>query len=236
MLTCRAVESIMDLLACRPLMLKALSNSVFGYIVRSLFIHLDDSNMDLSKAVYSSLKKAAIAGGGAFDVEVDAAAEKSLQPDLVRSLLRSPVVDDTFAMYLKYPQTISSPSVGQLLLGDGDPSLYKKPIGFVEMTDEIEYKVSLNMMKVGEGVLTIGMNHEALLDTGSNYMYVPQLYINHLVNEITTQASTSAGRQVPINFDQSRKSWVFDCANFNYMPAIVFGFGPNGAVPLMFSP
>ncbi|KAF4725452.1 HEAT repeat-containing protein 2, partial [Perkinsus olseni] len=86
-LACRALEVLMEVLSTRPGTMKALSNSVFGYIIRSLFVHLDDSNMQLSKAVYAALRKASAAGGGAFEAEVDTAAANSLHPDLCLSLL-----------------------------------------------------------------------------------------------------------------------------------------------------
>ncbi|EER19209.1 hypothetical protein Pmar_PMAR028674 [Perkinsus marinus ATCC 50983] len=90
-LSCRALEVLMGILASRPGTMKALSNSVFGYIVRALFVHLDDSNMQLSKAVYATLRKASMAGGSAFEAEVDTAAANSLQPDLCLSLLKKEV-------------------------------------------------------------------------------------------------------------------------------------------------
>lgn len=75
--------------------------------MRALFVHLDDSNMQLSKAVYATLRKvrrrlrgthdgdddgqASMAGGSAFEAEVDTAAANSLQPDLCLSLLKKEV-------------------------------------------------------------------------------------------------------------------------------------------------
>ncbi|KAF4735135.1 HEAT repeat-containing protein 2 [Perkinsus olseni] len=86
-LACRALGALMEVLSSRPGTMKALSNSVFGYIIRALFVHLDDSNMQLSKAVYAALRRASAAGGSAFGAEVDTAAANSLQPDLCLSLL-----------------------------------------------------------------------------------------------------------------------------------------------------
>ncbi|KAF4649540.1 hypothetical protein FOL47_002007 [Perkinsus chesapeaki] len=133
----------------------------------------------------------------------------------------------TFAIYLK------NDKFGKLLLGGGDPNLYKNPLRYVSFTSQEEYTVKLSYMQVGDGRLTIGIDQNVLLDTGSNSMYVPQIYFNGILSEIRSQASNSAGIEIKFTWDPDWRLYTFSCKQRAHFPAITFYFGAKGEVPLV---
>ncbi|KAF4748238.1 hypothetical protein FOZ62_001169, partial [Perkinsus olseni] len=80
--------------------------------------------------------------------------------------LRGKVASTTFALYLlRFPNLIRTN--GELLLGGGDPTLYKAPLTYVPLRSQQEYLVTLGTLQVGTGHKSIGINQLALIDTGT---------------------------------------------------------------------
>ncbi|KAF4713417.1 hypothetical protein FOZ62_030255, partial [Perkinsus olseni] len=126
---------------------------------------------------------------------------------------------------------------GGLLLGQGDPSLYKHPLQVVKFTESSlgEYFVNLGSLQVGDAHLTIGINEDLLIDTGTNFMYVSQLHYDTMIRDIKTQANKAAHTTVDIKFDKKYNIWTFSCKYITSLPPLTFGLGPKGTVPLKLS-
>ncbi|KAF4756407.1 hypothetical protein FOZ63_019884, partial [Perkinsus olseni] len=165
-------------------------------------------------------------------------------PSLVKQLRSRGVIGSTtFALYLSLCG--QSSFSGGLILGGGDPSLYKHPLQFVKFTESSlgeyfvtkinEVFVNLGTLQVGGAHITIGINEDLLLDTGTNFLYVSQLYYDAIIRDIQAQANKAAGTTVDIKFDSSRNVWTFSCRYMPTLPPLVFGLGTKGAVPLKLS-
>ncbi|KAF4653457.1 hypothetical protein FOZ61_008979 [Perkinsus olseni] len=141
----------------------------------------------------------------------------------------------TFAIYLGRPSAGSFKSNGELLLGGGDEALYVKPLRFVRFTNPAELKVRLRSLQVGDGAFPHAINHDLLIDTGTNFLIAPRQYRDFLVKEIEFQASVRARTAVRIVWDPNFKEYVFDCAYAVHLPTITFILG-SGDVLLTIHP
>ncbi|KAF4674742.1 hypothetical protein FOL47_008792 [Perkinsus chesapeaki] len=135
----------------------------------------------------------------------------------------------TFAIYL---QLADNPK-GELLLGGGDPTIYKHPLQYVELDSRDEYMITLNSLQVGDGYLTIGINQQIILDTGSNRLHVPQLYFHDLSSKIMNDASKSSRTEIPFTWNEGVKVWSFPCAYGSYLPSLRLGLGHTGDAVLI---
>ncbi|KAF4690003.1 hypothetical protein FOZ60_000756 [Perkinsus olseni] len=144
-------------------------------------------------------------------------------PSLMKQLRAKGFIGSSiFALYL-FPSSL--PFIdGGLLLGGGDSSLHIKPMPFTELlTGDGLYKVKLHTLQVGDGHMTIGINEDVLLDTGTNFLLVSQIYYDKLIKDIKAQANKAAGMTVPITFDSGRDVWTFPCQYLTIMPPLTFG-------------
>lgn len=152
-------------------------------------------------------------------------------PSLVKQL-GSKLGSDTFALYLKTdPHT--GRTVGEVLLGGGDPSLYVAPLRFVQLRSQQEYIVTLGTLQVGSGIKTIGINGAAIVDSGTQGLIVPGLYIGGLKNDILAQASAAAGTRVECTDIPGLDVCVFECTYRKFFPHLELGLNPNGDVPIL---
>ncbi|KAF4665138.1 hypothetical protein FOL47_004781 [Perkinsus chesapeaki] len=129
----------------------------------------------------------------------------------------SPVVGDTYAIYMRSSFFSLVPS-GELLLGSGDPTLYYGALSFAKMTDVTERTVNIQMFHVGSGITTIGINQQTQIDSGTEDMYIPRLYINGLIKDLSQESD------VTFYYDLGSKRWFFDCRYMSDLPTITFGF------------
>ncbi|KAF4690007.1 hypothetical protein FOZ60_000760 [Perkinsus olseni] len=153
-------------------------------------------------------------------------------PSLMKQLRAKGFIGSSiFALYL-FPSSL--PSIdGGLLLGGGDSSLHMNPMPFTELlTGDGLYKVKLRTLQVGDAHITIGINEDVLLDTGTNFLLVSQIYYDKLIKDIKVQANKAAGMTVPITFDSGRDVWTFPCQYLTIMPPLTFGLSAKGTVPL----
>ncbi|EER15935.1 Cathepsin D precursor, putative [Perkinsus marinus ATCC 50983] len=148
------------------------------------------------------------------------------------SQLRSRVQSETFALYLRRnPRT--GQTVGELLLGGGDPSLYVGPLRYAQLRDPQEFAVTLDTLQVGSGIMTIGINGAASVDTGSQALFVPPLYMDGLKKEILAQASAAARTSIRCRDIPGRDACLFDCAYRRLFPVLTLGLNRNGDIPLL---
>ena len=64
------------------------SRSLYEYILRTLFVHLDDPNTEIQQGIYSVLETAVHQDYTTFAAEAKAAAGKSAHPRMCEELLR----------------------------------------------------------------------------------------------------------------------------------------------------
>merc|ERR1712188_233496 len=64
------------------------SRSLYEYVLRTLFVHLDDPNPEIQQAIYGVLEAAVHQDYAAFIAEAKAAAAKSAHPRMCEELLR----------------------------------------------------------------------------------------------------------------------------------------------------
>merc|ERR1711924_503175 len=64
------------------------SRSLYEYILRTLFVHLDDPNPEIQQGIYGVLEAAVHQDYAAFIAEAKAAATKSAHPRMCEELLR----------------------------------------------------------------------------------------------------------------------------------------------------
>ncbi|EER13584.1 cathepsin D precursor, putative [Perkinsus marinus ATCC 50983] len=154
-------------------------------------------------------------------------------PSLMTQLLSSKTVTTgIFALYLYPPADPSKPAAdGGLLLGGGDPALYVGGLNFVDFSTDKRYMVNLDKLQVGDGHLTLNINMNLHLDTGTNFLFVPQLYYDDLIKDIKTQTDKAAGMHVDFKFDPGKKIWFFPCQHMSKLPLLRFGLGPKGITP-----
>ncbi|KAF4710028.1 hypothetical protein FOZ62_022126 [Perkinsus olseni] len=149
--------------------------------------------------------------------------------------LRGRLGSTTFAIYLK-----SNPSgrpLGEVILGGGDPGKYVPPLRYVQLRSQQEYLVTIGTYQVGSGRKTIGINQDALIDTGTQGLIVPQFYVRGLLKDITGQASDAVGggRRVECTEIPGLSLCVFPCQHRSYFPPIEIGLSPYGDVPITIS-
>ncbi|KAF4676301.1 hypothetical protein FOL47_006457 [Perkinsus chesapeaki] len=142
-------------------------------------------------------------------------------------LALSLVAAKVFAVYLS-PPTGRDPAHGKLLLGQGDPGIYKHPLYYVHFNSEREYTFTLKSMQVGEEGLTLGRQEEIMLDTGSNNLSIPEIYFDGLLKKIENGASKKAGAKITLSWDPLIKHWVVTCAHRIVLPPLLFWFGTKG--------
>ncbi|KAF4704601.1 hypothetical protein FOZ62_000738 [Perkinsus olseni] len=148
--------------------------------------------------------------------------------------LQGKVASTTFALYLlRFPNTIRT--YGELLLGGGDPSLYKAPLTYVPLTSQQEYLVTLGTLQVGTGPKSIGINQPALIDTGTQGLVIPPTHFDATLKAITDQASATAGFRVDCDYIPILGACVINCHHIVYLPPIELGLGPSGNAPVLLS-
>ncbi|KAF4756810.1 hypothetical protein FOZ63_020314 [Perkinsus olseni] len=146
--------------------------------------------------------------------------------------LQGKVTSTTFALYLKsVPNMV--PTQGELLLGGGDPTLYKAPLTYIPLRSQQEYLVTQGTLQVGTGHKSIGINQSALIDTGTLGLVIPRDHYDATLNAITDQASAAAGFRVNCNFNPALGACVIDCHHIVYLPPIELGLGPSGNAPVL---
>ncbi|EER13519.1 Renin precursor, putative [Perkinsus marinus ATCC 50983] len=154
-------------------------------------------------------------------------------PSLMTQLRSSKTITtDIIALYL-YPPTdpTGASADGGLLLGGGDPALYEGALKYVDFSTGEGYTVNINKLRVGDGTVTSGINMNLDLDTGANYLYVPKLYYNQLIDDIKAQTDNAVGKHVVFKFDREDKKWSFPCQHMSQLPLLTFALGPQGATP-----
>ncbi|EER04061.1 Cathepsin D precursor, putative [Perkinsus marinus ATCC 50983] len=153
-------------------------------------------------------------------------------PSLMKQLLSSKIVTTgIFALYLYPPADPSKQTVdGGLLLGGGDPALYEGGLKYIDFSTEKYYMVNIDKLQVGDGHITLGINMNLCLDTGSNYLAVPKLYYNGLIEDIKAQTDKAAGTHVHFKLNRARK-WCFPCQYMSKLPLLRFDLGPKGITP-----
>ncbi|KAF4708047.1 hypothetical protein FOZ62_031748, partial [Perkinsus olseni] len=113
--------------------------------------------------------------------------------------LQGTVASTTFALYLKsVPNAVRTQ--GELLLGGGDPTLYKAPFTYVPLKSQQENLVTLGTLQVGTGHKSIGINQPALIDTGTQGLVIPPDHFDATLKAITDQASATAGFKVDCDY------------------------------------
>ncbi|EER11641.1 Renin-2 precursor, putative [Perkinsus marinus ATCC 50983] len=154
-------------------------------------------------------------------------------PSLMTQLLSSKTVTTgIFALYLYPPADPSKQTVdGGLLLGGGDPALYQGGLKYVDFSTDNKYMVNIDKLQVGDGHITLGINMNLHLDTGSNYLYVPKLYFDSLIKDIKAQTDKAAGTHVDFKFDPREEIWFFPCQYMSKLPLLRFDLGPKGITP-----
>ncbi|KAF4659031.1 hypothetical protein FOL47_007738 [Perkinsus chesapeaki] len=142
------------------------------------------------------------------------------------------VKENTFALYLKPGPFSTSHPVGELLLGGGDDSLYEGPLQFVPMVDRYYWKVGLTEVQI-DSDKTVDVAGRVHLDTGSNYILVPQNKLMELITSIQWAVSKAAAEAVHFMYDEELSLFQVNCDYRRYMPTLRFMLStPNGNVPL----
>ncbi|KAF4683597.1 hypothetical protein FOZ60_008864 [Perkinsus olseni] len=149
--------------------------------------------------------------------------------------LQGKVASTTFALYLKsVPNAVRTQ--GELLLGGGDPTLYKAPLTYIPLRSQQEYLVTLGTLQVGTGHKSIGINQPALIDTGTQGLVIPpDRDFDATLKAITDQASATAGFKVDCDYIPVLGACVIDCHHIVYLPPIELGLGPSGNAPVLIS-
>ncbi|EER11819.1 Renin precursor, putative [Perkinsus marinus ATCC 50983] len=136
------------------------------------------------------------------------------------------------ALYLYPPADPNEDTAdGGLLLGGGDPGLYEGALKYIDFSTHGRYTVNIDKLQVGDGHITLGMNMNVLLDTGSNILLVPGLYYNSLIEDIRAQTYKAAGVHVDFVYDPVKKRWFFPCQYKTKLPPLRFYLGPQGMIP-----
>merc|ERR1711970_588590 len=78
-------EALTEFFKCMP---PKWSRSLYEYILRTLFVHLDDPNPEIQQGIYGVLEAAVHQDYAAFITEAKAAAAKSAHPRMCEELLR----------------------------------------------------------------------------------------------------------------------------------------------------
>ncbi|KAF4757952.1 hypothetical protein FOZ63_012460, partial [Perkinsus olseni] len=148
--------------------------------------------------------------------------------------LQGEVTSTTFALYLRsLPHSI--PTQGELLLGGGDPTLYKAPLTYVPLKSQQENLVTLGTLQVGTGHKSIGINQPARIDTGTQGLVIPPDHFDATLKAITDQASASANFTVTCDYIPALGACTIDCHHIVYLPPIELGLGPSGNAPVLIS-
>ncbi|KAF4649221.1 hypothetical protein FOL47_002310, partial [Perkinsus chesapeaki] len=128
----------------------------------------------------------------------------------------------TFAIYFNVKAPNRDIYFGKVLLGGGDPNLYKPPLLYLQFTDATEYMVPLRSMQVGD--IRIDIDQNILLDSGTNMMVVPPLYYGAIMGGISKAVSQ------PLVWEPAIKLWSISCSNYSSMPKLTLNLGPGGEV------
>ncbi|KAF4653324.1 hypothetical protein FOL47_010593 [Perkinsus chesapeaki] len=151
--------------------------------------------------------------------------------DQLMSSSTKPIAAKVFGLYLVERKDSIS---GKLLLGGGDPGIYKGPLRYVKLNSKDDYTVTVAAkIQVGVDLLDLGIICDALLDTGANSIRVPQAEgcFQRLIKGIQQEASR-ASIDVPFTWDAEAGLWTFPCAYHATMPRLTFWLGSKGDVPL----
>ncbi|KAF4657905.1 hypothetical protein FOL47_008243 [Perkinsus chesapeaki] len=160
-------------------------------------------------------------------------------PSIMEQLTTSPstpVKENVFALYLR-PAHPDLEQTGEILLGGGDASLYKKPLQFVPVLrrtpeERASWRVMLKAVQIGVES-KVDVNDAVVLDTGSDYIDVPTDELSNFFFEIEYEASKAAGKEVFISYNKLRKAYQVDCQYREYMPTLHFMLvGRTKDVPL----
>ncbi|KAF4660326.1 hypothetical protein FOL47_007201 [Perkinsus chesapeaki] len=122
----------------------------------------------------------------------------------------------TFAIYL----STADGHKGKLVLGGGDPRVYKHPLRYVKFNSRRHYEITLSSMQGGGGYLTIGINQHLLLDTGDASSRVPQIYFDDLIASIAQQTPEVGGRRISYTWNNKSGLIEFPCEYHSLLPPI----------------
>ncbi|KAF4658290.1 hypothetical protein FOL47_008096 [Perkinsus chesapeaki] len=151
------------------------------------------------------------------------------------SLFPTPINGNVFGLYLRAKRPRATEYKGELILGGGDRSLYRGPLSFVPTVRDDSWRVELSAVELGE-TLKVAVADTVLLDTGCNYIYVPPAKLNELLGSIEQAASSSAKKEVRIEYEADYGVWEVKCKYRKYMPTLHFMLAtPTGGVPLSIS-
>ncbi|EER16769.1 Gastricsin precursor, putative [Perkinsus marinus ATCC 50983] len=145
-------------------------------------------------------------------------------PSIMAQLVgRELIKESTFSFYLK-PETLFKKGFDEaLLLGGGDPKLYKGQLRYVPIVVANHFEAMLEGLQVGTGKST-SLKENVIFDTGSNYLYVPDSRMVELLKDIEEQATLKAKTQVKLTYFEAANVWEVDCVYRKFMPTLRFLF------------
>ncbi|KAF4666268.1 hypothetical protein FOL47_004170 [Perkinsus chesapeaki] len=136
--------------------------------VSSVFLHRDTVKLgktvipDLEFGVQFDQKPPPQEKTPANIVGLSLGGSRGYDPLLNQLVQKSLIHSQTFAVYI-LPDVKKGWRSGKLLIGGGNPSLYKHPLRYVELGSKDEYMVKLKSMNIGSELTLIGINEDLLL-------------------------------------------------------------------------
>ncbi|KAF4748545.1 hypothetical protein FOZ63_028995 [Perkinsus olseni] len=147
------------------------------------------------------------------------------------SQLQGKAADTSFALHLRAHRC--GAVTGELLLGGGDPSLYVAPLTFIPLRSQGYHVVEIGSLQVGSRHKTIGINQDAVIDSGAEGLFVPNMYFEALIKDIFDQATALAGAPIHPQWVPKARLYEFDCAFMDFFPPIEIGLGSAGQPPIL---
>ncbi|EER11882.1 hypothetical protein Pmar_PMAR015590 [Perkinsus marinus ATCC 50983] len=141
-------------------------------------------------------------------------------------------MSDIIALYL-YPPTdpTGASTDGGPLLGGSDPALYEGALKYVDSSMGKGYRMNIAKLRVGDVIMTCGINMNLDLDTGANYLYVPDSYYDRLIKVIGSQTNKAADKHIDFKFDSKDETWSLPCQYMSQLPLLMFALCPQGLTP-----
>ncbi|KAF4670393.1 hypothetical protein FOL47_002070 [Perkinsus chesapeaki] len=126
-----------------------------------------------------------------------------------------------FALYLKPKSPGSLIRKGELLLGGGDQTLYDGPLEFVPTLSEGPWMVHLRALQPenGEAITVAG---STILDTGSNYIFIPHRKMSETMKSVEDATAEVVGEPFHFEYDRKWGIWKVDCSYREFLPSLYF--------------